>query len=361
MGLFKKTAALICAAIIFCSFGAISVFAERIVPVADPDFVDITLEEFLEQNPGYQGYPDKAKRSISAYTVSGSVEWRQIGGKYYLYYTGTNTKVVNDWYYENGKWYFLKPGTGEMAISWCQVGSYWYYFNGGGAMQVDWYQVSGKWYYFRKASIPNDGKPEGSMLVGAYYLPTSVGSTNATRNYYFDYYGAMQDWLYPVAPNASGNYPTSLSSCFNDPRGGPAVNHQGIDINKCDGQAVRCATAGEVISSGENVSMGNYVIQKSNVIGHTGNNLIMRYMHMQANPKLAPGFQLSRGKELGKVGNTGESNGPHLHFDINFKNKSSSIVVADCLNPAAFFPNMTLTQGPTAEVPPYGPNYNYAD
>ena len=266
---------------------------------------------------------------------------------------------MNDWYYENGKWYFLKPSTGEMAIGWCQVGSYWYYFNGGGAMQTDWYQISGKWYYLRTSAIPGDGKPEGSMLVGAYYLPTSVGSTVPTKNYYFDYYGAMQDWIYPVAPNSSGIYPTALASCFKDPRGGPLYDHTGIDINNCSGQDVRCATAGSIYSSGWNNSMGYYAIQISNAIGHAGNKLIMRYMHMEGDPDLDYGHQLSRGDAIGTVGNTGESTGPHLHFDINYTNRTSGIYVADCLNPAAFFPNMTLTQGTTADVPPYGPDYNY--
>lgn len=107
--------------------------------------------------------------------------------------------------------------------------------------------------------------------------------------------------------------------------------------------------------------MGVYVKQTSTTQGHTGNKLILRYMHMQVDSlAVIKGQTVSAGQKLGLVGSTGDSTGPHLHFDINYKGKYSGISVSDCLNPAAFFPYITLIQGSTAEVPPYGEDYNYA-
>lgn len=356
---------------------SVPVFA---APTADPGYTEVTLEEFREQYPNYTGIDDPrdapAARAVQdpGYVVNhpeyqAPFTWVQEGTKWYLYATNGTIKVSQGgWYQENGTWYFLYPvgvikydgttSTGEMAVGWEKIGSYWYYFSGSGAMQTDWYQIGSRWYYFRTETEGTAYK--GSMLIGAYFLNSTKGSTVKNRNYYFDANGAMQDWVYPVAPRASGEYFVSLSSCFNDPR--LDGNHQGIDINGCDGYDVLSATSGVVESAGVQESMGVYVKLTSNVTGHTGNQLIMRYMHMQSNSLcVTSGQSISANTKLGLVGNTGESSGAHLHFDINYKGKYLGITVADCLNPAAFFPNLTLLQGPTAEVPPYGEDYNYAD
>ena len=300
--------------------------------MAEPDFVDITLEEFLEQNPGYQGYPDKAKRPISAYTVSGSVEWRQIGGKYYLYYTDTNTKVVNDWYYENRKWYFLKPSTGEMAVGWCQVGSYWYYFNGGGAMQKKWYQVGSYWYYFREISI--NGKPEGSMVIGTEHCLSTNVSTQ-TRPFYFDYNGVWRKFDQYVLPTDA----RLITNGF----GG---SHHGLDLKRTSGSSealpIYAGTTGTVVkkvtSSSDSSfdSTGYAVILETNIPSTIpGNYLTARYFHMKYAPTVSGTVNAST--KIGDTGTTGNSTGVHLHIDISpIAWGHGSVTVNNALDPIAF-------------------------
>ena len=318
---------------------------ERVVPSADPDFEEMTLEKFKTRYPAYKGIKDpRSSNSISPYAVtpdpgyvtskySGPFVWKQVGSKWYLYASNGATKVsTGGWYQENNYWYFLYPtgakkydGTtaaGEMTVGWEKIGNYWYYFSSAGIMQTDWTYISSGYYYFRRA---NEGSyPMGSMLVGAFYLNSEPGSSTKDRNYYFDANGRMQDWTYPVAPKNTGGYFVSLSSCFNDPRSGSGGNHQGIDIEGYKGYNVLSATSGTIYWAQEDASMVFSIKQTTNVKGHTGNMLILRYMHMQEGSLAVIKKQtVSAGQKLGLVGSTGDSTGPHLHFDINYKRKYS--------------------------------------
>ena len=63
--------------------------------------------------------------------------------------------------------------------------------------------------------------------------------------------------------------------------------------------------------------MGNYVI-----IDH-GNGFKTRYMHMlKGSVKVETGDKVKKGQVIGYMGNTGNSSGRHLHFDISY-NKST--------------------------------------
>lgn len=65
--------------------------------------------------------------------------------------------------------------------------------------------------------------------------------------------------------------------------------------------------------------MGNYVI-----IDH-GNGYKTRYMHMlKGSVKVKTGDKVKKGQVIGYMGNTGNSHGRHLHFDISYNKKISN-------------------------------------
>jgi len=99
-----------------------------------------------------------------------------------------------------------------------------------------------------------------------------------------------------------------LTSCFG-PRWGTA--HQGIDFANVAGTPIRAIGAGTVFAAGWNYT--GYGI--SVVIDHH-NGYFTHYAHAS---RLAvhPGQKVAAGQVIAYEGNTGDSTGPHLHFEVH--------------------------------------------
>lgn len=85
--------------------------------------------------------------------------------------------------------------------------------------------------------------------------------------------------------------------------------HSGLDIDGDTGDPIIAANRGEVVFAGELVRTGNTVI-----IDH-GMELFSSYLHMSEIDVKAGDF-VEKGDMIGKVGSTGFSTGPHLHWSI---------------------------------------------
>jgi murein DD-endopeptidase MepM/ murein hydrolase activator NlpD len=85
--------------------------------------------------------------------------------------------------------------------------------------------------------------------------------------------------------------------------------HTGIDIGAASGTKVLAANNGTVIKAGWNNSYGNVVM-----IDH-GGGIVTLYAH---NSKLlvSTGDVVSKGQNIALSGSTGNSTGPHIHFEV---------------------------------------------
>ncbi|MFI5958330.1 M23 family metallopeptidase [Cryptosporangium sp. NPDC051539] len=85
--------------------------------------------------------------------------------------------------------------------------------------------------------------------------------------------------------------------------------HYGIDFAAAYGSTVRAASAGTVIRSGWYGGYGQIVI-----IDH-GNGVTTRYGH-NSELLVSVGDHVEAGDPISKVGSTGQSTGPHCHFEV---------------------------------------------
>ncbi|MER7168557.1 peptidoglycan DD-metalloendopeptidase family protein [Micromonospora sp. NPDC000207] len=108
-------------------------------------------------------------------------------------------------------------------------------------------------------------------------------------------------WVNPM-PGAA------VTSCYG-PRWGTL--HAGIDLALPAGTPIRAAAAGTVVKAGD-VGDGYGI---SVFVDH-GNGYLTHYAHLSV-ASVAVGAKVTAGQRIGSEGSTGDSTGPHLHFEVH--------------------------------------------
>jgi murein DD-endopeptidase MepM/ murein hydrolase activator NlpD len=89
--------------------------------------------------------------------------------------------------------------------------------------------------------------------------------------------------------------------------------HTGMDLGAGMGAPIVAAADGEVVRAGYSGGSGNYTCVYHG--RYQGDAISTCYAH-QSQILVRPGQQVRRGQLIGRVGNTGNSTGPHLHFEV---------------------------------------------
>ena len=106
--------------------------------------------------------------------------------------------------------------------------------------------------------------------------------------------------------------------------------HDGMDISQSTGAPILAAAAGVVVRTGwVNNCGGNQVVIA------VGSNLYTGYYHL-SRILVSPGQKIARGQQIGKIGETGCTTGPHLHFSVSRGYPLAS--GSTFYNPARFLP-----------------------
>lgn len=109
--------------------------------------------------------------------------------------------------------------------------------------------------------------------------------------------------------------------------------HLGVDIAAPMGARVLASAEGTVTSTGYDSGYGNFV-----EIRHP-NGLRTFYGHLSAiEDGMTPGVRVGGGQLIGRVGSTGYSTGPHLHFEVRRRGER--------LNPSEYLGRQFVLRGP---------------
>lgn len=127
----------------------------------------------------------------------------------------------------------------------------------------------------------------------------------------------------PVSnPEISSGYGWRTPPCS-----GCSSDHQGIDFVPGNGEPVYAIADGMVIDMGSSGGYGNYIVLK-HLVGNTDGLIeewISLYAHLQNNsfPEgMIIGSVVKTKEQIGMVGNTGVSTGPHLHFELKINGEN---------------------------------------
>ncbi|MDR5659364.1 peptidoglycan DD-metalloendopeptidase family protein [Serpentinicella sp. ANB-PHB4] len=119
-----------------------------------------------------------------------------------------------------------------------------------------------------------------------------------------DYVGGVMQWPAPGHTRVTSPFGNRIHPILRIPR-----LHTGVDIATPTGANIVAAAQGTVVSSHFMGGYGNTVI-----IDH-GGGIMTLYAH-NSRLLVSPGQQVSRGQSIALAGSTGDSTGPHLHFEV---------------------------------------------
>ncbi|WP_329390837.1 M23 family metallopeptidase [Streptomyces sp. NBC_01351] len=128
----------------------------------------------------------------------------------------------------------------------------------------------------------------------------------------------------------------TLSATFG--KGGSMWSHKhsGQDFAVPTGTPVDAVSAGTVVKAGPNGGGDGPAYGNAIVIKHA-NNTYSQYAHL-SKIQVKIGEKVAKGEQIALSGNTGNSSGPHLHFEIRTTPNYGSAV-----NPMAFLRNAGVT------------------
>lgn len=137
-------------------------------------------------------------------------------------------------------------------------------------------------------------------------LPTSLAYYNLTRRPFGRLNMGRTSFMFPLS------IPAEITSIFGwriHPISGDQRFHSGTDMGAAEGTPVLAAVSGEVVTAD---LLGGYGLTV--ILQHEKGTQESLYAHM-SQIFVKPGDKVEQGNVIGRVGNTGNSTGPHLHFE----------------------------------------------
>ena len=143
-----------------------------------------------------------------------------------------------------------------------------------------------------------------NIIIGSKIFIPGSRMTQYEKNKFYEVI-----YIWPLKGNISSYFGPRI-----DPITGGYGYHTGIDIKGRFGYPVRATSDGVISNIGFNQVYGNYIEIKHK------DGIVSIYAHLSAT-LVKEGEEINQGKIIGRVGNSGRSTGPHLHFEIRKNGK----------------------------------------
>ena len=122
-------------------------------------------------------------------------------------------------------------------------------------------------------------------------------------------YGDLQKRASPAGRPIKQGWMSSFYGIRNDPFSGKRDFHKGVDFAGKMGSDIVAVATGVVTWSGDRYGYGNMV-----ELDH-GNGYVTRYAHNSVN-LVKLGDKIKKGQVIAKMGSSGRSTGPHVHYEV---------------------------------------------
>jgi murein DD-endopeptidase MepM/ murein hydrolase activator NlpD len=158
------------------------------------------------------------------------------------------------------------------------------------------------------AQLPKVSGNKAVPTVPAIPSVRQAGSAASSTPVAFDSTSAADSNSALIYPLSSAAPTTSSFGWRTHPISGSRRFHSGVDIGAPMGAPVVAAGSGMIMSAGWNGGYGKTIVIQHNGVQQT------LYGHL-SEVFVQPGQRIEQGTVIGRVGSTGNSTGPHLHFE----------------------------------------------
>lgn len=158
-----------------------------------------------------------------------------------------------------------------------------------------------------KGGTQSPGEFLGSLDLLSEQIEQQSARLTALQSVLID--NQLQAAVTPAGWPVNGGWMSSSFGMRNDPFTGHRSHHRGVDIASPMGSPIMAMGDGVVTYAGPKTGYGNMV-----EVNH-GQGYATRYAHASA-VVVKVGDVVSRGQTVAKVGTSGRSTGPHLHFEV---------------------------------------------
>lgn len=165
------------------------------------------------------------------------------------------------------------------------------------------------WQRYAVGDVPDTGRVQRDAAAATSAIEAEALATMRRANTFPAIDSGPVRWPFPAGVPITDRYGPRVAPCS-----GCSTFHKGLDLTPGEGVPIQAVAAGRVVRAANSGGFGVHAIIEHVVDGRRYRSL---YAHMRPGSlAMVPGQRVEAGDLVGRVGNSGQSTGPHLHLEI---------------------------------------------